>query len=84
MIELKKKKKEVMHLMCRGYSNPEIAQILCITMFTAKAHVCSILKKLNAKNRILAVVKYICLKYGIDTLLEELQLNPQYENRSEF
>lgn len=53
----------VLQYLCKGYSNPEIAQALCISCHTAKAHVTSILKKLEVKNRTLAA--YIAAKENI-------------------
>lgn len=53
---LTKREKEVLELLAKGYTNPEIAQMLYISPHTVKAHVAAILKKLNAKNRLLAVV----------------------------
>ena len=53
---LTNREKEVLELLAKGYTNPEIAQKLYISPHTVKAHVAAILKKLNAKNRLLAVV----------------------------
>lgn len=53
---LTNREKEVLKLLAKGYTNPEIAQKLYISTHTVKAHVAAILKKLNAKNRLLAVV----------------------------
>lgn len=53
---LTNREKEVLKLLAKGYTNPEIAQMLYISPHTVKAHVAAILKKLNAKNRLLAVV----------------------------
>lgn len=53
---LTNREKEVLELLAKGYTNPEIAQMLYISPHTVKAHVAAILKKLNAKNRLLAVV----------------------------
>ena len=56
------REKDVLELICRGYTNTEIAERLNISFHTAKAHVASILHKLNAKNRLLAAVKYMMSK----------------------
>lgn len=53
---LTNREKEVLELLAKGYTNPEIAQTLYISPHTVKAHVAAILKKLNVKNRLLAVV----------------------------
>lgn len=50
---------EVMDLLVRGFSNPMIAEKLCISTHTTKAHISSIYEKLNVSNRIQAVVKYL-------------------------
>lgn len=49
---LTKREKEVLELICKGYNNIEIAQILYISKHTVKVHVKSITKKLNCRNRI--------------------------------
>ncbi|MEI3270204.1 MAG: helix-turn-helix transcriptional regulator [Candidatus Gastranaerophilaceae bacterium] len=46
--------------MCRGYENPEIAEILEVSTHTAKAHVAAILRKFGVKTR--AAVTYIAGK----------------------
>lgn len=53
------REKDVLELICKGYTNSQIAESLNISFHTAKAHVASILHKLNVKNRLLAAVKYI-------------------------
>ncbi len=50
---LTKREKEVLEQMCKGYNNKEIANVLFISMHTAKAHVSSILRKYNVTNRTL-------------------------------
>lgn len=42
---------QVLKLLCKGYTNPQIAQCLFVSTHTAKAHVNAILHKLNVKNR---------------------------------
>lgn len=58
---------EVLCLVARGLSNQEIADQLCITVKTVKAHVSSILSKLNLESRIQAALyalqhKVTCLE----------------------
>lgn len=61
--KLTEREKEVMELLCQGYSNPEIARILFVSSHTVKAHVCSIIYKLGAKNRTRAVYLFCERKY---------------------
>ena len=51
----------VLELVAKGMINKEIAKELNISIATAKAHLESIYKKLNAHNRVQAVVKAISL-----------------------
>ncbi len=48
---------EVLQLIVEGKSNPEIAEQLCISIHTAKAHVGSILNKLCVNDRVQAAIK---------------------------
>lgn len=43
---------EVLNCIHQGLTNPEISQKLCITISTVKAHISSLLQKIDAKNRI--------------------------------
>lgn len=52
--DLTAREKEVLKLVCKGFSNIEIAQELCISTHTAKAHIAAILRKLGVQNRTLA------------------------------
>jgi len=62
--------------MLSGLSNTEISEKYCISHYTAKAHVTSIIKKLNAKNRTNAVTK---------GLLKLMDIEPQtYEYISNY
>lgn len=56
MAELTARESEVLELMSRGLSNPEIAEELGVTRHTAKFHVKAILDKLGAQTRTEAVV----------------------------
>ena len=60
---LTKREYEVLKLVVDGKSNYEIANILCISEHTAKAHVCNIIQKLVVDDRTQAAVK--ALKEGI-------------------
>lgn len=50
---------EVMNLLIYGYNNSTIADKLCISNHTIKAHISSIYEKLNVTNRVQATVKYL-------------------------
>lgn len=52
---LTKREKEILKYLCEGKSNPQIAKELVVTLSTVKAHVSSIIKKLNASDRTQAV-----------------------------
>lgn len=56
---LTKREEEVLQYLIEGYSNPQIAKKLIISNSTAKAHVSNIFYKLNAKNRVEAIVRAI-------------------------
>ncbi len=55
--ELTQRELEVLQLIVEGKSNPEIAEQLCISIHTAKAHVGSILNKLCVNDRVQAAIK---------------------------
>ncbi|WP_411341104.1 response regulator transcription factor [Sphingopyxis sp. J-6] len=51
------REKEVLHLICAGYSNREIAELLAIAEGTTKNHVSNLLLKLDARDRTRAALK---------------------------
>ncbi len=57
--ELTPREHEVLELVARGVGNPEIAQTLCLSPYTVKNHVSSILDKLQVDNRIQAAVRAV-------------------------
>ena len=48
---LSPREKEVLILICKGYTNKEIAKELFVSTHTAKAHVTSIIKEFGVNNR---------------------------------
>jgi two-component system, NarL family, response regulator LiaR len=61
--QLSNRELEVLKLLVEGRSNPEIAEILYISLSTVKAHVRSIMNKLAADDRVQAAV--IALRSGL-------------------
>jgi DNA-binding NarL/FixJ family response regulator len=51
------REKEVLHLICAGYSNREIADLLALAEGTVKNHVSNLLLKLDARDRTRAALK---------------------------
>ncbi len=60
--KLTKQEQCVLELVAKGLINKGIAKELNISIATTKAHLESIYKKLNAHNRVQAVVKAITLE----------------------
>jgi two-component system, NarL family, response regulator len=61
--QLSKRERQVLQYLANGRSNKEIAQILYISEHTAKAHVRSIMTKLNADSRTEVIA--IAIKHGL-------------------
>lgn len=49
----------VLELMVKGYTNPEIAKEMTVSLSTIKAHVSKIYVKLSASNRVEAILSAI-------------------------
>lgn len=62
MNKLTKQEVCILGLVAQGFINKEIAEKMNISVATTKAHLESIYKKLNAHNRVQAVVKAISLE----------------------
>ena len=62
---------QVLYCLKEGLSNPEIAERLCITISTVKAHISSLLFKFNAKNRMEALLMAFGIKETPNKLIKE-------------
>jgi len=51
LVDLTEREREVLNLVVQGYSNQQIAETLVVSLATAKAHVSSILSKLQVSSR---------------------------------
>lgn len=63
---------EVMKLIIKGLSNPEISKTLGISNHTTKAHLLSIYKKLKVSNRVSAVIKYLFSQENYMDIIKEI------------
>ena len=60
--KLTAREQEVLNYIVTGKSNNEIAEALCVSIHTIKAHVCSILQKFHVDDRLQAAV--LAVKYN--------------------
>lgn len=51
MVNLTEREKEILNFLTQGYDNKEIGHQINISKHTVKAHVSTIIRKFNAKNR---------------------------------
>ena len=63
MEKLTQREITVLKLITKGYCNQQISEMIFVSTHTVKAHISSIIKKLDAKNRTNAV--YIAIKNHI-------------------
>ncbi len=57
--ELSERERQVLRYIAEGYTDAEISGRLCLSVFTVRNHVKSILRKLNARNRTQASTIYL-------------------------
>lgn len=57
MRELTGREWQVFQLMAKGRTTREIADLLCVSIYTARNHIATILRKLEARNRMEAVYR---------------------------
>ena len=55
MFDLTEREREVLNLVVQGHSNQQIAETLVISLATVKAHISSILSKLQVSSRAEAI-----------------------------
>ncbi len=55
-IRLTEREADVLRLIVNGHNNAEISEKLCVSIHTAKAHVCNILHKLRVEDRTQAAI----------------------------
>lgn len=56
------REKQVLELLVKGYSNPEISKAMTISNHTTKAFLASIYKKFGVTNRVQAAIEYTKIK----------------------
>lgn len=63
-MRLTKRRQEVLHLVCCGLTNSEIAEILSISLVTVKAHIGDLFRYFKINNRVLLVLR--AQQQGVD------------------
>ncbi len=66
MEKLTPRERTILKLITKGYGNTQISKTVYVSIHTVKAHISSIIRKLNAKNRTNAV--YIAV---VNNMLDE-------------
>lgn len=96
MMKLTKREEQVYNLLIKGYSESEIAGLLCVELSTINTHKIRILKKKGVHsvkqllvaelNLLRAVVDniYTNLKAGINVDLDDLVINSRIINMGEY
>lgn len=62
--DLTRREKEIMVLLTQGKQNKEIAKMLCISINTVERHLKNIYAKLEARNRVEAIISYMGKNHG--------------------
>lgn len=57
--KLTKRQKEILQRIVLGYTNPEIAEELHLTVNTVKTHICDLLERMRVENRTEAAAKAV-------------------------
>lgn len=71
-IHLTQRQRDVLLLLCEGFSNKLISRRLCVSDATVKTHVASVLRSLNASTRLEAVT--LAFKLGIVRSVDPLAM----------
>lgn len=71
-MEITCREKEVLGLLVQGYTNKKIARSLCISDFTVRDHVSSLLFKFGVDNRMALMVASEMLRSGGQDMLDPL------------
>lgn len=70
-MHLTPREKEVLDLLLSGHTNKEIAELLCISAFTVRDHVSTLLRKGRARNRMELSSSRLMPQWVDVTLMEE-------------
>ncbi|MCQ2739356.1 MAG: LuxR C-terminal-related transcriptional regulator [bacterium] len=79
---LTKQEMNVLRLLVRGFSNKEIADELCVSFHTSKAHLESIYEKMGTLNRLQTSIKAVY--YGLVNLSEAIEFSKKRDENEEF